>query len=61
MYKINTHNISGVRNSVNNTDWKVLMTNYICMYVHANYDYNTPTAFKRYSVNIHKDAVVEIH
>ena len=29
MYKINTYNISGVRNSVNNPDWRVLMTNYM--------------------------------
>ena len=30
--KINTHNISGVRNYVNNLDWRIVMTNYI-MYV----------------------------
>ena len=29
MYKINTHNISGVRNWVNNPDWRVVMTNYV--------------------------------
>ena len=33
MYKINTHNVSGVRNYVNNPDWRVTMTNYVCMYV----------------------------
>ena len=31
MYKINTHNISGVRNKVNNPDWRIVMTNYVCM------------------------------
>ena len=30
MYKINTHNISGVRNYVNNPNWRVVMTNYVC-------------------------------
>ena len=38
MYKINAHNISGVRNSVNNSDWRVVMTNYIYMYVCIFYD-----------------------
>ena len=32
MYKINAHNISGARNWINNSDWKVVVTNYICMY-----------------------------
>ena len=30
MYKINTHNISGVRNEVNNPDRRVVMANYVC-------------------------------
>ena len=33
MYKINTHNTSGVRNYVNSLGWRVIMTNYVCMYV----------------------------
>ena len=31
MYKINTHNISGERNYVNNPDSRVVMTNYVCI------------------------------
>ena len=31
MYKINTHNISGVRNQVNNPNYRVVMANYVCM------------------------------
>ena len=34
MYTINTHDISGVRNWVNNPDWRVVMANYVCMYVY---------------------------
>ena len=33
MYKINTHNISGMRNYVNNPNWRIVMTNYVCMYI----------------------------
>ena len=33
MNKINIHNISGMRNYVNNSDWRVVMTNYLYMYV----------------------------
>ena len=33
MYKIKTHNISSVINYVNNPDWRVVMTNYVCKYV----------------------------
>ena len=36
-YKINTHNISGVRNQVNNPDLLVVMNNYVCMYVYHIY------------------------
>ena len=32
MYKINAHNISGVRNQVNNPDWRVIMANYVCIW-----------------------------
>ena len=34
MYKINTHNISGVSSYVNNPDWRVVITNYVCMSVY---------------------------
>ena len=41
MYKINKYNISGVRNYVDNPDWRVVMTNYVCVYVvfrfHGNF------------------------
>ena len=30
IYKINTHNIGGVRNYGNNPDWRIAMTNYVC-------------------------------
>ena len=30
VYNINTHNISGMRNYVNNPDWRVIITNYVC-------------------------------
>ena len=33
IYKITTHNISGARKYVNNSDCRVLMTNYVCLYV----------------------------
>ena len=31
MYKINTHNISGERNKVNNPDWRLVMAKYVCL------------------------------
>ena len=31
IYKINTHDISGVQNKANNPDWRVVMANYVCM------------------------------
>ena len=34
MYKINTHNISGVRNKANNPDWKVVIVSYVCLRRH---------------------------
>ena len=33
MKKINIHNISGVRNQVNNPDWRVVIANYVCVCV----------------------------
>ena len=32
MYKINTYNISGVGELGRNSDWRVVMNNYVCMY-----------------------------
>ena len=31
MYKINTHNITTTQHNNNNPDWRVVMTNYVCM------------------------------
>ena len=31
-----THNVSDVRNQVNNPDWRIVMTNYVC----NEYEYN---------------------
>ena len=33
MYKINAPNISGIGNLGHNSDWRVVMTNYVCMHV----------------------------
>ena len=51
MYKIHAHNINGIRNEVHNTDWRVVMANYIVMYPYLTRFY-TQLEIPKYIKNI---------
>ena len=51
MYKINTHNMNGVRNYVNNPDWRVVMANYVCMHGKCESNSKLPAVHNKKTFN----------